>query len=131
MKHTNELFLQCRKWLEDQIDAYNDKRNKPILILSHFSPSTEGTSDPSFDGCEMNCCWGTDLTDVMQRSSNVVAWACGHTHYNFDFIKAGTTTRLVSNQRGHIRKGDDGMIGYETEDYYNKGLVLCIPGHAG
>ena len=129
VEHTNIQFLQCRQWIEDQIDHYNDK-NKPILILTHFAPSMEGTCDPRFDGCEMNCCWATDLTDVMQRSNNIVAWACGHTHYNFDFIKAGTTTRLVSNQRGHPRKGEDGAVGHETQDYDNEGLILHIPEHS-
>ena len=36
-------------------------------------------------------------------------WACGHTHFNFDFVAEETEIRAVSNQRGYYFKQAGGF----------------------
>eukprot|EP00568_Trieres_chinensis_P006605 CAMPEP_0183290844 /NCGR_PEP_ID=MMETSP0160_2-20130417/432_1 /TAXON_ID=2839 ORGANISM="Odontella Sinensis, Strain Grunow 1884" /NCGR_SAMPLE_ID=MMETSP0160_2 /ASSEMBLY_ACC=CAM_ASM_000250 /LENGTH=315 /DNA_ID=CAMNT_0025451527 /DNA_START=9 /DNA_END=956 /DNA_ORIENTATION=+ len=99
---TTSWFVKNLNWLRGQIKDARE-RKMPVLVLTHHTPKTLGTSHPRFDGSSMNCCFSTDLTDML--SDPVKVWACGHTHYNFDIectaSGSGQAVRLVSNQRGY------------------------------
>jgi len=113
---TNHQFHTSLKWLEDQIQKYSTQ-NKSIIILTHHTPLVQGTSNPIYHGSELNCCFSTNLSKLLQ--SPIKYWACGHTHWNFDLTFDNGNTRLVSNQRGYPGRGHSG--------YDNEGLILRIP----
>ena len=115
---TNQWHQESVQWLEEEIRQAKS-RNQPVLVLTHHTPALKGTSHPRYNNNKLNSCFSTDLTHLMQ--SPVVAWVCGHTHYNFD-TRHGTT-RLVSNQRGYP--------GHEEPAYDEDGVVLDISSKMG
>ena len=110
---TRQWYYENRQWLGDEIDR-SRRAGIPTLVLTHHTPQREGTSHPRYARDRLSCCFSSDLTKLL--SFPVKAWACGHTHYNFDTVIGGT--RLVSNQRGYK--------GQEKSDYRQDGLVLEI-----
>lgn len=116
VEYTNRWHQDSLAWLERKIENANAV-GQPVLVLTHHTPSLSGTSDPRYEGSDSSRCFSSNLTRLLQAP--VVAWACGHTHYNFD-MRCGKNnlTRLVSNQRGYPGK--------EKMDYDDEGLVLVI-----
>eukprot|EP00980_Cylindrotheca_fusiformis_P010866 scaffold2466_cov120-Cylindrotheca_fusiformis.AAC.2 len=112
---TREMHRESLAWLESQLeDAKN--RNQKVLVLTHHTPLLSGTSDPKYDGNELTSCFSTDLSYLL--TSPVEAWACGHTHYNFDLQHCGV--RVFSNQRGYKSN--------PKSSYQSDGIVLEIQG---
>lgn len=111
---TSQWHSSAVAWLEQEIEA-STRKNQPVLVLTHHTPSLKGTSSPQYEGSSLSHCFSTDLTRLL-RSPLVKAWCCGHTHYNFDFMVH--STRLVSNQRGYaqsLTKGYDPSFVLEVE----------------
>lgn len=93
---TNNWFLKNASWLQEQIEkAENEKKH--VIVLSHHAPVAIKTSHPRFIRSPIKSCFSTDLKRLLS-SPSIKIWACGHTHYNFDFIISGT--RVLSNQKG-------------------------------
>jgi len=119
--HTNHWHRKSVQWLADNIKAAA-KRTETVVVLTHHTPSTNGTSNPIYkdDREGLNCCFSTDLTHLLQPPA--VTWACGHTHWNFDMTvpnnEGGGGVRLCSNQRGYP--------GQENIQYDNEGLVIEV-----
>lgn len=108
---TCEWYQRNVQWLCGEL-AKAKREGVPTLVLTHHTPQLNGTSHPIYAGNPLACCFSSDLTKLL--SFPIKAWACGHTHYNFDFYVGGS--RLVSNQRGY--KGEP------NGDYRRDGLVL-------
>ena len=113
---TRQWHVESAQWLKTEIAAANQLK-QPVLVLTHHTPSLQGTSDPKYDGDELSYCFSTDLSDLVQDPA-VRAWSCGHTHWNFDMMMEEGGTRLVSNQRGYPQR--------ENKLYDNEGIVLEI-----
>lgn len=113
---TSQWYVDSAQWLTDEIAAAN-KRQQPVLVLTHHTPSLQGTSNPRYDGNELTHCFSSDLSRLLQDPA-VKAWACGHTHWNFDMKGEDNRTRLVSNQRGYPHG--------KTQQYDKEGAVLEI-----
>jgi hypothetical protein len=114
---TNQWHTENRKWLTNKIQEAKECRHT-VVVLTHHTPSMEGTSDPKYDGNPLGHCFSTNLTRLLVLDP-VAFWVCGHTHYNFDlpssFGPDSSTTRLVSNQRGYP--------GAEKKEYKNKMVI--------
>jgi len=110
---TRQWYRENRQWLRGELDRARQE-GIPTLVLTHHTPQMKGTSHPRYSSDPLTCCFSSDLTELL--SFPVKAWACGHTHFNFDMHVGGT--RLVSNQRGYK--------GQAKSDYRRDGLVLHI-----
>ena len=129
VEDTNREFDMDILWLQRHIEYITKEHGKkrPIVVLTHHTPSMEGTSNPVYDHSDLSVCFSTDLVRLLQPP--IKAWVSGHTHWNFDISFPSTkdgdddneeeTTRLVSNQRGYPAK--------KCMDYDNEGVILTIP----
>lgn len=117
----NEAHERDLSWLNDQVrQAEQDDSIKKIVILTHWSPSVDPKAlEPRHIGSEIACAFSTNLRgEICWTSPKVRSWACGHTHYNFDFEadRGGDRLpiRLFTNQRGYdwdVSEGfDDGKV---------------------
>ena len=78
---TSQWHSQNVDWLNQEI-CQAGANNQPLVVLTHHTPMIQGTSAPEYEGSELNACFSTDLTNLLRPP--VKAWACGHTHWNFD-----------------------------------------------
>jgi len=108
-------------WLNAQVADLEIANNK-IVILTHWSPSTDARSiDSKHSASSISSAFSTDLSgQVCFRSRNVKLWAFGHTHYNCDFrVERGEGVepiRLLTNQRGYYFAQAEGFDGVKTVD---------------
>jgi len=76
-----------------------DIRSEDVIILSHHTPSFNGTSDPIYKNSPLREYFSTNLEYIMEDSDKLKIWAYGHTHWNnIDIIH---NTRVCSNQMGY------------------------------
>lgn len=120
---TNHFFEESFSWLVHQVERHKDK---PIVVLTHHCPSRTGTSHPMYEhaGNLMGHAFATDILDSFipsnSSSSPIKAWACGHTHYNFDFVTE-SGIRVISNQKGYPDRPTKKSFAYRPV-----GIVLHI-----
>mmetsp|Transcript_34523 Transcript_34523/g.75557 ORF Transcript_34523/g.75557 Transcript_34523/m.75557 type:complete len:104 (+) Transcript_34523:504-815(+) len=77
------------------------EKDQRVVILTHHTPLMKGTSHPRYEDSDLSCCFSSDLRSlIVHGDPPLVAWACGHTHYNFDMM-VGNNVRVFSNQRGY------------------------------
>ena len=120
---SNEWFEDELRWLESEIAGSMQRGEPSVMVLTHHTPSFYKTSAPQYDthpwkshaavdsGPERrwtHCCFSSDLERMFAPTTNVKVWAFGHTHFNNDQIVGGT--RLVSNQKGYSKTGDEGFL---------------------
>ena len=103
-------------WIRSKLaDAKKDGRK--VVVLTHHTPLMSGTSHPMYEGGDLTCCFSTSLKSLIIFSApTLVAWACGHTHYNFDFMVGNV--RVCSNQRGYK--------GQPNRDFDKSGLIIEV-----
>jgi len=115
-KETHAMYQESIYWLESELQKAKKKDHK-VVVLTHHTPMLTGTSDPRHKDSDLTCCFSSDLKNFLIESSpNLVVWACGHTHYNFDFMVGDV--RLVSNQRGYKMN--------PKSEYKEEGVVLQV-----
>ncbi|KAK2762723.1 hypothetical protein FQN54_000897 [Arachnomyces sp. PD_36] len=99
-EHANDV-----RWLTDEIASIRSTEagvKRKIVIVSHYAPSTKGTSSPSNENNPWSSAFGTDLLQSEGNSclDDVQWWIFGHTHYSTESTRG--QVRLVSNQRGYV-----------------------------
>ncbi|KAK5659391.1 hypothetical protein OQA88_1484 [Cercophora sp. LCS_1] len=103
-------------WLNAQVAELEQEDDVRIVIFSHWGPTTDDRAvEPVHRGSDVSCAFITDLSgEKCFRSEKVKIWGCGHTHYNFDFVKEreGEGLRIVTNQRGYYSKQ---ALGWDEE----------------
>mmetsp|Transcript_47778 Transcript_47778/g.138104 ORF Transcript_47778/g.138104 Transcript_47778/m.138104 type:complete len:363 (-) Transcript_47778:358-1446(-) len=102
---TNFWHRQAVEFIEREArEATSNEMN--LLVLTHHTPSFEGTSDPRHgaDPFGLSSAFSSDLHYVLQdpAMSAIRVWCFGHTHYNSDQMKHGV--RLLSNQHGYVEQ---------------------------
>ena len=97
----NGWHREARAFLEAEAAAATAARTN-LLVLTHHTPSFEGTSDPvhAVDPQGTSSGSSTGLHGLMRdaRLAAVHTWCFGHTHHDCDQCVHGV--RLVFNQRG-------------------------------
>jgi predicted phosphohydrolase len=92
----------------ESISNYLDKTTKKTIIMTHFPPLQEGTSNPAYNSqspvLKNYFAWNNVLKDL--NLTNVPLWMSGHTHWSYDItynpdITNNNYTRLLSNQLGY------------------------------
>jgi len=115
-EETLDIYQESIQWLESELQKAKENDQK-VVVITHHTPMLTGTSDPRFKDSPLTCAFSSDLEELMLESSpNLVAWACGHTHYNFDFMVG--SVRVISNQRGY---NNNPKAAYEEE-----GVILEV-----
>jgi len=104
-------------WLNEQVTAIAaTEPNRKVMILTHHSPTNDSRAeDPLFRKSSIKSAFQTELSgETCWKNSAVKVWACGHTHYNFDFLvedDSQNQKRMVSNQRGWRAEDEKGFDG--------------------
>jgi predicted phosphohydrolase len=75
-----------------------------VIVITHFPPLREGTSDPKYSGNMLNgyFTWDNMLKQNgigMRFASKIKCWCSGHTHWSYDFLRNGV--RFIANQLGY------------------------------
>ena len=91
------------------ISNHLEKTKKKTIIMTHFPPLQEGTSNPIYFNESLNFknyfAWNNILKDL--NLTNVPLWLSGHTHWSYDITYTqditnnNNNTRLISNQLGY------------------------------
>ncbi len=106
---TKKIFLDMHKqsvnFLRDTLTSTSTSmtnNTKPCIVVTHFPPSRQKSSDPKFLNSRNAKYFANDLTEMGLEEltqKHVDLWISGHTHYSYDYIDNGT--RFVSNQIGY------------------------------
>jgi hypothetical protein len=102
---TNVEYQKNKSFLEHSVAHARASGLTPV-VLTHHTPSMQGTSAPHLTGGVSCYAFSSTLTCP---PGIIRLWACGHTHYNFHHNLEGY--ELISNQFGY---GDMGVKGYKA-----------------
>jgi len=100
------------------ISNHLETTTKKTIIMTHFPPVQEGTSNPSYikqsSVLKNYFAWNNVLKDL--KMTNVPLWISGHTHWSYDIMYNNDSnnlnnTRILSNQLGYNSEfGDTNII---------------------
>lgn len=97
---------------------YLNSTSKKTIILTHFPPIQENTSNPKYVNSEQYIkdyfAWNSIPTFTFSFN-NILCWISGHTHYSYDFIK--DNIRYISNQFGYSSEVYES--GIKIDGFYN------------
>lgn len=87
-----------------------------VVVVTHFPPLREGTSDPKYSGNMLNGYFSWDnllrQNEIgMRLASKIKCWCSGHTHWSYDFLRNGV--RFIANQIGYTDEfvvSNDGLF---------------------
>ncbi len=86
---SNHQYEIQSAWLRQQLAKYHDKK---CVVFTHHQPFEELTLDDykhngkGWDGIDVNAAYVVQdhSLDDIAKNNNIVLWACGHTHANYD-----------------------------------------------
>jgi hypothetical protein len=94
-------FLRCKDWLTQQLSlGRRGPRWDETVVVTHFGPSAR-SADPRYGLQPASASFCSNCEDLMGRAG---LWLHGHLHCRHDYTIAGT--RVVSNARGHVGRGE-------------------------
>ena len=97
-----EEALDCRAWLRDELARTGDWDR--TVALTHFAPSLR-SADPRYGAAPGTASFCNADDALLPLAST---WLHGHLHCRHDYrvVHEQGTTRVVSNARGHTRRGE-------------------------
>ncbi len=100
--------LACRAWLETELTRPPAGWQRTVVI-THFAPSLR-SADPRYGVRSGTASFCNADDDLIPRAD---LWIHGHLHCRQDYhaARAGGSTRVVCNARGHERRGE--TAGYD------------------
>ena len=95
--------LACRAWLRSELAQPRGDCDKTVVI-THFAPSFR-SADPRYGAQPGSASFCNADDDLLSHAD---LWIHGHLHCRHDYTvpHAAGATRVVSNSRGHARKGE-------------------------
>ncbi|MGZ5250196.1 MAG: metallophosphoesterase [Caldimonas sp.] len=95
--------LACRAWLETELMRPPAGWERTVVI-THFAPSLK-SADPRYGPRSGTASFCNADDDLIPRAD---LWIHGHLHCRHDYrvARAGGSTRVVCNSRGHERRGE-------------------------
>eukprot|EP00475_Leptophrys_vorax_P031110 TRINITY_DN4704_c0_g1_i2.p1 TRINITY_DN4704_c0_g1~~TRINITY_DN4704_c0_g1_i2.p1 ORF type:complete len:367 (-),score=87.45 TRINITY_DN4704_c0_g1_i2:1482-2558(-) len=100
---TNAWHAQDLEFLIQQGQEAEENHQK-LVFVTHYIPTFDRVSHPRHDPTSsIRHGFATDLEALIESStfgSQLTAWICGHSHYNFDKTLSNGV-RIVSNQVGY------------------------------
>jgi hypothetical protein len=101
--------LQCRAWLARELARRPDPAVPQsgwdaTVVVTHFAPSL-ASADPRYGRVPATASFCNADDDLLPQAD---LWIHGHLHCCHDYVvrHAGGQTRVLSNARGHGRKGE-------------------------
>ena len=91
-----------------------EKRDMPVVVITHMSPSFQSTNEKYRYETVTNGGYSSDLDDFILDHDNIKVWVHGHMHDPVDY-KIGNT-RIIANPRGYT-PWEDGN-GFEPGLYF-------------
>lgn len=82
-----------------------EKRDVPVVVITHMSPSFQGTHPKYQHETVTNGGYSSDMDQFILDHENIKVWVHGHMHDPCDY-KIGET-RVISNPRGYTPWEDD------------------------
>lgn len=100
MENLSKEDIDKFKLFIDEINSNNIKCEN-VIIVTHFPPIKNGTSDPKYiEGPLADYYrWNNLLESNQIVCDKIKIWCSGHTHWSYDFIINGI--RYISNQYGY------------------------------
>jgi hypothetical protein len=118
----NECYIDnLSKTQFELLDKYLDTINRSdtkTLIMTHFPPIREGSSNPKYSSQPKylaNYFSWNNIPDKLD-CSNVVGWISGHTHWSYDLIR--NNIRFISNQTGYKDEFSTGESKFESDKVF-------------
>lgn len=106
-----ELALESRAWLAAELARTGDW--EATVAVTHFAPSLK-SADPRYGRQPGTASFCNDDEALM---TGVQLWLHGHLHCRHDYRLNGT--RVVSNARGHVKRGEaDGFDGQRVIEVF-------------
>lgn len=78
-----EFTTDSNKWLENELNTYNDK---PVVLFMHHPPVNMGIAETNIDGFKGKAL----LAETIEKHSNIKAILCGHIHLSAHTLWHGT-----------------------------------------
>jgi predicted phosphohydrolase len=103
------LHEQAVKYLFNEIN----KKDKNLIIITHFPPSQNKTSHPKYDYQEqyLKDYFASNIIDnIKDKNHKIKGWIYGHTHYSNSIFNYINGIQLLSNQMGYPKELDTSLI---------------------
>ncbi len=104
--------------LDEYLKKTNTIANTKTLIMTHFPPIRENSSNPKYSSQPIylsNYFSWNNICDKL-NCSNVVGWISGHTHWSYDITR--NNIRHISNQTGYSNEFINGETGFEPDKVF-------------
>ena len=100
-----ELHKESCNYILKELKKHN---NKNIIIMTHFPPSQNGTSNIKYKNQSQNLkdYFASNFINEINEKNNIICWIYGHTHFS-NFIDSNKNFKLVSNQMGYLDEAND------------------------
>jgi predicted phosphodiesterase len=108
---------ELSKNMYDSLKTHLEETEKKTIVMTHFPPLREGTSNPKYnkqpDNITTYFSWNDNTTNQLNLQ-NVPLWMSGHTHWSYDIKK--NDCRFISNQLGY--KNEIGTTNINVDGIY-------------
>lgn len=94
---THEDHIQAKEFIVDTAQKF---ANRPVLVVTHHSPSRLSTKPKYQQDYHMNGAFSSNLENLILDNPNIIAWHHGHTHDPFKY-QIGDTW-VLCNPRGYV-----------------------------
>ena len=104
--------------LEKYLNNISKKSNTKSIILTHFPPIRQGTSNPIYSSQPeyFKNYFSWNNINYKLQMSNVVCWISGHTHWSYDLNI--NNVRYISNQIGYKNECVKDKTNFEPEKIF-------------
>jgi Icc-related predicted phosphoesterase len=107
-------FAEHRKTLQYFKLMLEEKRDMPVVIITHMAPSFMSVNEKFVHETTTNGGYASDLSEFILDHENIKVWVHGHMHDPVDY-KIGET-RVLANPRGYVPyEGDEFIPGFYFE----------------
>ena len=93
---TFEDHMMMKNFISDTVEKFSDK---PIVVLTHHSPSRLSTMPMYEKEYHMNGGYSSSMEEFIMDRPQIKVWTHGHTHDPFDYMIGNT--RILCNPRGY------------------------------
>lgn len=116
----NEEYINLKSKIQlEELEKYlNNTSNTKSIILTHFPPIRNGSSNPKYSNQPEYLVNYFSWNDIYSKLnvSNVVGWISGHTHWSYDITLMNI--KFISNQMGYKNECMKSETNFEPEKIF-------------
>jgi hypothetical protein len=98
-EHTVTEHIKTKQLFQFYLEENRRKKNLPVVVCTHHSPSKASTHPRYADDTIMNGAYSSDISEFILDNPEIKAWTHGHTHDTFDYMIG--ECRIICNPRGY------------------------------